>query len=210
MTIILGGIFPDKLNLNGDQGNLLALRNFLVAAGFQVRIDSVGAANKYDDVHFILLGHGSMAAMESLETQLSAIDFAFLMAQKPGLAVGSGFEFLSQNGLTKGQIERGQRVSQFEVGQLGQLAALGYRNTDSGLENLEMNGNWICSMLHGPVLAKNPRLLARAAKAAVSSAGLSWPERPSGHLLEWVENLNRICGEIWALETQESFEELVL
>jgi CobQ-like glutamine amidotransferase family enzyme len=208
MTIVLGSLFPERLNLNGDQGNLLAMQRYLQAAGFDVRIASVGSANEYDNVHFVLFGHGSLAAMASLETQLSAVDFAFLMQNRPGLAIGSGFEYLSGHNLTKGQIVRGDRVSQFEVGKLGKLSALGYRNTNSGLSNLEMNGNWICTMLHGPILAKNPELLDRAAKAAVTAAGLLWPERPSVELQDWVAQLNRISGVIWAVETQEDFEAL--
>ena len=63
-------------------------------------------------------------------------------------------------------------------------------------------------MLHGPILAKNPELLDRAAKAAVTAAGLLWPERPSVELQDWVAQLNRISGVIWAVETQEDFEAL--
>ena len=208
--IRLASFFPDRLNLDGDQGNLLALRLYLQAAGFEATIESVGAANSYDSVHFALLGHGSKAAMSSIGVQLSAVDFSQLITKLPGLAIGSGFEYLAALGNTKSQVNRGERESEFSIGKLGTISALGYRNTDSGLPNLELNGNWICSMLHGPVLAKNPVLLHRAAKAAVSAAGLMWPVLPPSELSSWVDDLNRINQKIWSLETEEPYPALVL
>jgi CobQ-like glutamine amidotransferase family enzyme len=206
--INLGAFFPERLNLNGDQGNLLALARYLEAAGFEVSVHSVGAANSYSDIHFGLLGHGSIAAVESLQVQLAAVDFDELLAKIPGLAVGSGFEYLSERGITKSIITRGDRESEFVTGSLGSLKALGYRNTDSGLPDLELNSNWICSMLHGPVLAKNPQLLHRAAKAAVACAGLVWPSEPPIALVAWVKTLNDVCAKIWTLESEEAFPAL--
>jgi CobQ-like glutamine amidotransferase family enzyme len=208
--IKLGSFFPEALNLNGDQGNLLALKKYLEAAGFQVAVESIGAANSYDEIHFALLGHGSMAAMRSLNTAMSAVAFDQLLSKTPGLAIGSGFEYLAGLGLTKSTIEPGERDSEFAVGELGSIAAIGYRNTDSGLPNLELNGNWICSMLHGPLLAKNPVLLDRAAKAAVAAAGLVWPAVAPEPLTNWVSQLNRVSAQIWALETEAEFKPLVL
>jgi|GEM_PF-231166 CobQ-like glutamine amidotransferase family enzyme len=208
--IKLGSFFPDALNLNGDQGNLLALKKYLEAAGFEVQVDSIGAANGYQDIHFAFLGHGSMAAMRSLNTALSVVAFDQLLQTTPGMAIGSGFEYLAGLSLTKSEINREERASEFAIGELGTITALGYRNTDSGLPNLELNGNWICSMLHGPLLAKNPILLHRAAKAAVTAAGLVWPAVAPESLSSWVEKLNRISTQIWALETEAEFRPLVL
>lgn len=208
--INIGSFFPEALNLNGDQGNVLVLKKYLEAAGFEVRVESIGAANGYQDIHFAFLGHGSMAAMRSLSTAMSAVSFEQLLPNIPGMAIGSGFEYLAEIGLTKSLIHRGQRDSEFAVGELGTITALGYRNTDSGLPNLELNGNWICSMLHGPLLAKNPVLLNRAAKAAVSAAGLVWPAVATASLIEWVDQLNKISAQIWALETEVEFTPLFL
>lgn len=208
--INLGAFYSDSLDLNGDQGNLLALKRYLEAAGFEVSMQDLDASSPLGEIHFLLLGHGSMAAMASVSVTLGTVDFAAIMSNTPGLAVGSGFEFLSGGNLTKGKVALGDRDSEFAVGELGAISALGYRNTDSGLPNLELNGNWMCSMLHGPLLAKNPVLLDRAAKAAVAKAGLSWPsDKPAG-LVAWVDMLNRVCAQIWQVECQIPYPELTL
>ena len=202
--IKLATIFPNQLNLNGDQGNLLALRKYLTAAGFEVEIGSLNQQTSSGDAHFVLFGHGSLAAMQSIDGVLKAMDWRKLM-QIPGLAVGSGFEYLSRESFVSQKIVLGDRESEFQVATLGALQALGYRNTDSGLPNLAVNDQWICSMLHGPILAKNPLLLDRAAKAAVAAAGQEWPKRAPADLVEWVETLNRIASQIWQLEADEAY-----
>ena len=206
--IRLGTVYPERLNLNGDQGNLLALTKFLRLAGFEVEVRPVSNTAQALDCHFVLLGHGSMAAMDSLESVLSAMDIAAITSAVPGIAVGSGYEWLSSNGFTAQSINRQERESEFQVGSLGAVTALGYRNTDSGLPNLAFTGKWLCTMLHGPVLAKNPVLLARIAKAVVEAAGSSWPHAETSELREWVDVLNEVCSRIWALETDEPFQRL--
>jgi lipid II isoglutaminyl synthase (glutamine-hydrolysing) len=207
--IKLATVFPSQLNLNGDQGNLLALRRYLGAAGFEVEIRSLSRQTSVDDVHFVLFGHGSLAAMQSIDGVLKAMDWLKLM-HIPGLAVGSGFEYLSRESFVTQKIVLGERESEFQLQTLGALQALGYRNTDSGLPNLAVNDQWICTMLHGPILAKNPVLLDRAAKAAVAAAGQEWPKLAPAQLVKWVENLNRIASQIWQLETDEAYVPLAV
>jgi len=201
--IVLGTIAGSRLNLDGDQGNLLALRRYLSAAGFSVEFRSVASTAAALDCHFLLFGHGSVAAMASLDEMLAAIDWAAVSAGVPGLVVGSGFEWLASHDHVNERISRTDRESEFQVADLGPLRVLGYRNTDSGLPNLAMNGNLICTMLHGPVLAKNPKLLDRAARAAVAAAGKDWPMPSPEPLTSWVETLNRVCARIWELEAEE-------
>ena len=208
--IRLGTIAPERLNLNGDQGNLLALSRFLRLAGFEVAVLPVTNTEQALACHFVLLGHGSQAAMQSLNPVFAAIHFQSVISRVPGLAIGSGFEYLSETGEVEHQIDRGERVSEFSVGEMGPIKVLGYRNTDSGLPNLALNENWICSMLHGPLLAKNPQLLARAAKAVVAAANMDWPAEPTQALRNWVAELNVICGRIWDLESDEQFSPLEL
>lgn len=204
--IVLGTIAGSRLNLNGDQGNLLALRRYLAAAGFAVEFRSVASTEAALDCHFLMFGHGSAAAMASLDETLAAIDWKAVSAGVPGLVVGSAFEWLASNQHVNEGISRTERDSEFQVADLGPLRVLGYRNTDSGLPNLAMNGNLICTMLHGPVLAKNPKLLDRAARAAVAAAGKDWPMPAPAPLVQWVETLNRVCGSIWELEAEEALE----
>lgn len=208
--IRLGTIYPERLNLNGDQGNILALSKFLRAAGFAVEVLPVAKTEQALDCHFLLLGHGSMAAMQSVEGVLSGLDWPTLTGTVPGIAVGSGFEWLSSHGFTSQVIVRGERVSEFQVGTLGAVSALGYRNTDSGLPNLAFTGQWLCTMLHGPVLAKNPVLLGRIAKAVVVASGQTWPENPTDELRAWVSVLNDVAGRVWELECDVAFEPLTV
>lgn len=206
-TVILGTIAPSKLNLNGDQGNLLALKRFIEAAGLNTQVRSVSTSEAAAECHFLLLGHGSQAAMDSLEVELGGMDWDAILSTVPGIAVGSGYEWLAANGKVDQQITRSDRVSEFQVGELGPVKALGYRNTDTDLPNLKLNQAWICSMLHGPVLAKNPVLLARAAKAAAAKAGLTL-NLETDAAKAWIKTLNRISSTIWTLETEEPFQPL--
>lgn len=207
--IILGTVAGAKLNLNGDQGNLLALKRFLEAAGLSVEVRPVTNTADATACHFVLLGHGSMAAMESLNGQLKSFDWPAVTAATPGLAIGSGFEWLAANvlGVAAGSVS--ERISEFQFGSLGALNVLGYRNAQTELPNIRVEGQLICSMLHGPILAKNPQLLHRAALAACTKAGISLPQ--TAELKAWVEHLNRICAQIWALEAPDSkFEPLAI
>ncbi len=202
-------LFPNQLNLDGDQGNLLALKKYLIAAGFNVTVQKMSLDVQPEQIHFVLFGHGSIAAMESIDGSLGELDWTGLLAA-PGLAVGSAFEYLSRKSIASQSIKLGERQSSFEVEAFGNLTVLGYRNTDSGLPNLAMNGQWICTMLHGPVLAKNPTLLDRAARAAVKAAGMEWPRTPTPELEKWIETLNRVSAEIWKIETEKPFQKLVI
>lgn len=207
--IRLGTIAPDKLNLNGDQGNLLALSKFLRLAGFEVEVLPVSNFDQALACNFLILGHGSIAAMQSLDATFERLNLGVAVGTVPGLAIGSGFEYLSRVGLVDQKIQPRPRQSEFAIGQIGPVKALGYRNTDSGLPNLALNGQWICSMLHGPLFAKNPILLMRAAKATVAAAQMPWPTELPVSLLQWIDDLNEICSRIWKLETEATFEPLI-
>ena len=197
--IVLGTIAANKLNLNGDQGNLLALKRFIEAAGLGVRVVPVANTEEALSCHFVLLGHGSIAAMNSLASSLASINWSAVLDSVPGLSVGSGTEWLAQNGPGATGFDRIERVSEFRVANLGSLQVLGYRNSDTTLPDLAFKGSFICSMLHGPVLAKNPALLARAARAAATKAGVQL-NLESETFKEWILALNRISQQIWALE----------
>lgn len=207
--VVLGTFFGTRLNLNGDQGNLLALRRFLEASGIGVEIRPVSNTDEALQCNFLMLGHGSIAAMDSLQSNLASLDWNRILESVPGLAVGSGFEWLAREVLSVKVSQLEVRVSEFQVAELGSIAALGYRNSDTDLPNLKPYGNFICTMLHGPLLAKNPTLLQRAAKAAAKSAGVQL--KTTAELTAWIAELNRINGTIWALEAPEAhFQELSL
>jgi len=210
MSLIrLGAFFGNRLNLNGDQGNLLALKRYLEAAGYEVDVVAVGTTEQAIECNFVLLGHGSLAAMASLSEHLIMFDWQKVMSTVPGLSVGSGTEWLATHGFVNPIQNRAERVSEFQVGNLGNLKVLGYRNTDTDIPNIGLTEQFLVSMLHGPVLAKNPRLLHKAAVAAARSAGFDWTVTSPDSFAKWVEALNRIAAQIWELEAEEPYSPLV-
>ena len=211
MSVIrLGTFFGTRLNLDGDQGNLLALKRYLEAAGFAVEVQPVASTDQALLSHFLLMGHGSQAAMNSLADRLPGFDWNRIIQEVPGLAVGSGAEWLTQHLGGLGTFSRLERVSEFRVAELGDLKVLGYRNSDTDLPDLRLEQQFILSMLHGPVLAKNPRLLHKSALAAVRCAGGVWPSVLPAEAIDWISQLNRINSQIWLLETAAEFQPLEL
>jgi CobQ-like glutamine amidotransferase family enzyme len=161
-------LFPDRLNLNGDQANLLVLSKRLEWNGVESRIvalnslDDLSRANKdfakQPKGKFLLVGHGSAAAMASFskhsdEIRQSVCEMA--RTGMPGLAVGSGYE------LVQAAFTRGARVSDYaDIEASGELPrAFGYINTDTDLQPLaKLGANFLVTLIHGPVLARTPEL----------------------------------------------------
>jgi CobQ-like glutamine amidotransferase family enzyme len=159
---------PSKLNLNGDQANLLVLRKRLEWLGQESTLtvlDSLGDLQSFGsrfakdpEGKFLLLGHGSRAAMESFASDDDEIRRVVLdMAESGlvGLAIGSGYELLSQD------FKRVQRVSDYaDVPEADGLPRLhGYVNSDTDLAPVARLGeNFLGTLVHGPVLARTPEL----------------------------------------------------
>ena len=200
--IRLATLAPKDLNLNGDQGNLIALRNYLQAAGFEVQVLEAAAGASLPEADFYLVGHGSIAAMSHLEPWLKEVLPEAFSSSVPVLAVGSGALRMGAN-LGKHPRSDLERVSEFQVTPWRDYEVLGYRNTDTDAPNLETEGSATLTMLHGPVLAKNPRLLAEIATAVVSSSGESWTAAEPHALTHFKRELLRICGQIWLLEAEK-------
>lgn len=167
---------PGRLNLNGDQGNLLILQRHLEWAGFayetfelndQSALKKASKAAAKNEKAFLLVGHGSMAAMRSLaedREELTACIDSFKKAKCPVLVVGSSFEALKRHG------QLPERVSHFQEAHAnapafgsrstgGSVSAFGYINTQSDLPAILTDGSIVYTMLHGPVLAKSQQLL---------------------------------------------------
>lgn len=155
-------LFPDRLNLNGDQANVFVLQQRLAWQGVEsevVAIDSLAALQGQELAgKFLLIGHGSNAAMRTLEGRASELrDAIFDLARAGlvGLAVGSGYELLFPD------FTRGERLSDYaDVPAQGWLPQLfGYINTDTNLPAATVIGDaFVCTMVHGPVLARSPEL----------------------------------------------------
>ena len=169
---------PDRLNLNGDQGNVLVLQKNLEWAG--VRADVV-ALNSEKDLRqaenyisrsenrgFLLVGHGSYAAMKTLASQVEALRAcmaAFNHASAPVLVVGSSFEALVPHTKLQQRVSRFQEVNLVAPTLAGQESSetttvnlFGYLNSHANLPAAQVEGSSIFTLLHGPVLTKSIEL----------------------------------------------------
>jgi hypothetical protein len=178
-------LFPNHLNLNGDLGNMTVLEHALRARGVTLNVIPLlpGNVMPLSRPDFILLGHGPVAAWNELKPSLSRllpVLSDWLDAGSLLLAIGSGFEALhvkSKDYLgsvpdisisisqATPRLRSKERVSKFVLIPAGEnfldKEVLGYINSDTNAAALSLEGRVIGSMLHGPVLAKNPALVAR-------------------------------------------------
>lgn len=202
--IRLATVFPDALNLNGDQANVLVLKDFLQRCGQTVEVITVESQRELEKARpdFVFFGHGSKAAHQAIDVELLAIAKVATTLSCQLMFVGSSVEFaIERLGLGSQSINRAERESLFAVGAVADFKVLGYRNTDSGLPNIWSENNLIFSMLHGPVLAKNPKLQQLLASKL---GGYTLAEDQ----MEWLDSLNSLCRKIWELETDEVFPAL--
>jgi CobQ-like glutamine amidotransferase family enzyme len=201
--IRLGALFPDHLNLNGDLGNLEVIAKQLEWRGIASETLAIRSVHDLGQgVDFIFVGHGSLAAWVDIRdtfVEMAPILKQLLTTGTPGLAISSGFEELALadifSNLSPAPIA--QRISKFEIYHDGESEVLGYVNTEVDLPMLHREGNWIGSMLHGPILAKNSTLLEEvltsvAKHAAVPLAPIQANEK-AGQLAD-------LISEVWKLE----------
>ncbi len=150
--IKLGSIYPADLNLNGDQANLLVLQKRLKLRGVSCEVVEV-TIEQLNEVDLVLVGHGSVAAWKFiLQTHPSLMNSLAeqVRAGFPVFAVSSGaIELLKALGE---RFESGEHRSEFVTE--GKL--VGYLNSSVKAPLIQkINTSWF-TMLHGPVLAKNP------------------------------------------------------
>jgi CobQ-like glutamine amidotransferase family enzyme len=201
--IRLGVLFPQHLNLNGDLGNAEVIAKQLEWRGLASEIVTVQTmADLSSAPDFILVGHGSTAAWAAIDTLLYSMAPSLkklISSGTPGLAISSGFEKLVESGalgnLSFSKLP--ERISKFHVQGDGDSEVLGYLNTDVDLPVMHRDGNWISTLLHGPVLAKNPNLLEEVLSKIANGAGVALPKiqasEKAGRLADLIE-------EVWTLE----------
>lgn len=154
-------LYPEHLNLNGDRGNLLVLQRRLEWAQVAVQTFAHRAGQPLPATRpdFVLLGHGSTAAWRQIYSDLARVVPQLEDWMQQGtqlLAVSSGFAAL--HGLSKdlpASIERRERVSKFVSVATENSTVVGYLNSDLELEPFMQSGNFMATLLHGPLLAKN-------------------------------------------------------
>lgn len=160
--------FMERLNLNGDAANALVIQKRLRWAGLASQIvsisDEAGFFSAMKEAKqapiFVLLGHGSKAAMNSISNFKAEFVDLIESANKSGgggLVIGSSYEWLVPHQVG----ERKSEFSALEVSlpQLGEtVEVFGYVNSNTDLKDILWDGKVLLTRLHGPVLAKSPGL----------------------------------------------------
>jgi len=156
-VIKIAALFPKHLNLNGDHGNLLVIEKRLKWSGVTAEIVPVTSTERLSEFDFVLCGHGSKAAwadVTRLDPSFVKNLVAFIESGKTALVVASAYDLISEalSGLHRTSIEHRSEFVETEGGEVG------YLNSDSSNKELQWHKNTLLTLLHGPVLVKNPAL----------------------------------------------------
>jgi len=154
-VIRLGTFYPQDLNLNGDQANLLVLKKRLEWRGVDSEIVPVTGSSDLQNIDALLLGHGSVAAWHSLLAADSKLIESALDFMKSGMsliAIASGY--LKVLDALGEKYPIGEQVSEF----IDVDGVVGYVNSPAKPKLLEWRDASLLSMLHGPIFSKNPDL----------------------------------------------------
>jgi CobQ-like glutamine amidotransferase family enzyme len=158
MRLKVATFFGSRLNLNGDQANLHVLQTRARSYGFELEVTNFEVPDGASGADLVFIGHGSIAAWQSIQEEFGALEG--LLENHLVLAIGSGAERVAQAlGI---ETTRGERVSKFVEHQLslaGKTQKLvGYENSETRGIDTRFVGKRLLTLLHGPVLAKNPDL----------------------------------------------------
>ena len=154
--IKLATVYPEHLNLNGDQANILVLQRRLQLRGVESEVIAVNDNDDLTNYEFIFLGHGSLAAWSHIDAKRPDLIRDVLEACDNGsfiFAVASGYERLSKVRGVSAAKPASHRSEFVDVNGI-----IGYINTDSALEPFIFDDHALLTLLHGPLLAKNPEL----------------------------------------------------
>ncbi len=155
-------LYPEHLNLNGDLANVLVLRRQFEMRGYEVEVQAIRKGDPLpESFDFFLLGHGSAAAWQDISDDLTRVLPILKNATDrlvSGMVVASGFEN-SAKILFGLESSTKSRRSEFAIAEVGGHEVLGYVNSESDLPLAIWSKNILGTLLHGPVLAKNPQLI---------------------------------------------------
>jgi CobQ-like glutamine amidotransferase family enzyme len=203
MTVRLVSLFPEHLNLNGDQANLLVASKRLEWFGYESEIVSVGMGEDIPDgAHLIFLGHGSLAAWNYLSADLERLvpQIRNSITQGSGfMAIASGYEKAIRLGFFGGDLSAKKRVSKFEVVNLGNLEVLGYLNSTTKAPVIQKDELSLGSQLHGPLFAKNPDLVDSYLAEILAAKNYSVAKKQEKNNLDQVAE---IIEAVWSLERE--------
>jgi CobQ-like glutamine amidotransferase family enzyme len=203
MTVRMVSLFPEHLNLNGDQANLLVASKRLEWFGYESQVIAVGMGEDIpEDAHLIFLGHGSLAAWNYLSVDLERLvpQIRNGIAQGSGfMAIASGYEKAIRLGFFGGDLSAKKRVSKFEVVNLGNLEVLGYLNSTTKAPVIQKDGLSLGSQLHGPLFAKNPELVDSYLAEILAAKKYSVAKKQEKNNLDQVAEITEA---VWSLERE--------
>jgi len=102
LTLTLGHLYPDQLNLYGDRGNILVLRQRCQLRGIQLRVVELGIGDALapDEYDLLFIGGGQDKEQAPVSQDLYDIKgiglWAAIEDDMPVLAVCGGFQLLAQ------------------------------------------------------------------------------------------------------------------
>lgn len=203
MSVRLVSLFPEHLNLNGDQANLLVAKKRLEWFGYESEIIAVGVGEEIPtDAHLIFLGHGSLAAWNFLSADLERLVPQVRAGLSRGagfMAIASGYEKAIRLGFFGGDLSSTKRVSKFEVVKLDELEVLGYLNATTKAPFIQKDNLSLGSQLHGPLFAKNPELVDSYLAEILAANNYSVARKQEKNNLDQVAE---IIEAVWNLERE--------
>lgn len=198
-------LYPRELGINGDVGNVLALRRRAEWRGMAVEVvDHEVGAELPADAHLVHIGSGPVSGQRLVVDDLQRIAptlRAWADAGVPMLAIAGGWQLLGDSlTLESGEVLPGARVlpttarlsGHRVVGEVWSDDVAGFEN--HGAVTTALTGEpvaWpvarfgasIATTLHGPFLPMNPRFADELLVAAAGLAGLTLGE-PSPRIAE--------------------------
>jgi CobQ-like glutamine amidotransferase family enzyme len=101
LTLTLGHLYPDQLNLYGDRGNILTLRRRCQQRGIELRVVSLGIGDALapDEYDLLFIGGGQDREQEPVARDLYEVKgiglWAAIEDDMPVLAVCGGYQLLA-------------------------------------------------------------------------------------------------------------------
>ena len=210
MSFKIATFFPEHLDLNGDQANLLVASKRLEWLGYEVEISTIEKVSELpSETDLIFVGHGSLAAWADIKDSMTSAITWISDSIKKGcgfMAVASGQEWAIRSGLLAGAASPTDRISKFEIAELDGREVLGYLNSSTSAPVIQKSGLSFGTQLHGPVLAKNPEfadsylLEIAAARGILKNSGLNNNDLNNNVLKNDADLVAGIVKQIWELE----------
>jgi CobQ-like glutamine amidotransferase family enzyme len=210
MSFKIATFFPEHLDLNGDQANLLIASKRLEWLGYEVETSAIEKASELpSETDLIFVGHGSLAAWDDInESMTNAISWISNSVQKGCgfMAVASGQEWAIRSGLLTGDANPTERISKFEIAEIEGREILGYLNSSTSAPVIQKHGLAMGTQLHGPVLAKNPEftdsylLEIAAARGILKNSAINNNNLNNTGLNNNADLVAGIVKQVWELE----------